>query len=366
MLLLLPPLSALSETAESLNVMGLDRLGKGDIATAVTYYTKAIALNPSYPYSYINRSWVYNLLGRYPEAVTDSTMAIKLNPPMYLAYAYNNRAWALCALGRFAEAMSDCNKAIGIDPNLIYAYNNRGWALCGLGKYTEAITDLNRAIASKDNEFVSFSYFNRGWAYYGLNNYSNAQNDFIKSCELKNQIGCEAYDLLNSYVASGKETATKDTKPGIGDCVFYTVPIDCVSDTKKQFTIPEGKKAVRFTFSMWPTYMGCLDLAAHNPPTKNEGAGAYLKCLYKDKNSYDVWSIYVTGSDKISHTEKDNQLELGPGTYFIHTSAGAGAKVELCYELIPLTGRTYIQGEPGGPDKWDKLWIPPKYRREER
>jgi tetratricopeptide (TPR) repeat protein len=356
--------SVLAETADSLTLMGLDRLAKGDINGAVTYYTKAIAADPSYPYSYINRSWAYNLLGRYSEAVTDATKAITLNPPMYLAYAYNNRAWALCSLGRFSEAVSDCNRAIAIDPGLVYAYNNRGWALCGLERYSEAIPDLDKAVAAKNNEFVSFSYFNRGWAYYGLKNNTKALSDFKKSCDLKNQLGCEAYDSLNEYVRSQGETVVKDARPPVGDCVFFTAPFDCTEDYTKTFTIPEGKKAVRFAFTVRPKWTSCMNLASRIEPVQIDSGVAQLASF---DGGHLIWEIRTSkGDGRISYIEEDNKLELGPGKYYLFLSTGAGASAELCYELIPLTGRPVIPGEPEGPEKWDNLWKPPKSRVEER
>jgi len=192
------PSLGFAETAEEWNTEGLYYLGAGNLDKALECYSNSIKSDPKYPYAYINRAWIFNLLGKFDKAVSDSTKAIGLNPPYYLAAAYNNRAWAYCGLGKFYEALPDCNMAIMLDPNISYAYNNRGWAYCGLGRFEEALDDLDKAIDLTPNEFVSFSYFNRGWAYYGLGEFDDALDDYEKSCELKNQFGCEAYEALKN------------------------------------------------------------------------------------------------------------------------------------------------------------------------
>jgi tetratricopeptide (TPR) repeat protein len=192
------PCLVMAETAQELNIKGLAFLGVGNLDKALECYNRAIAADPGYPYAYINRAWLYNLKGEFEKALTDSTKAIAMKPVYYLAAAYNSRAWAYCGLGRFAEALPDCDTAIRLDPTMSYAYNNRGWALCGLARYREALGDLDKAIDMEPNEFVSFSYFNRGWAYYGLGEFENALDDYEESCNLDNQLGCEAYRALEA------------------------------------------------------------------------------------------------------------------------------------------------------------------------
>jgi tetratricopeptide (TPR) repeat protein len=187
------PCMVLAETADRWNAKGLEYLAVGNIDKAIECYSKAVKVDPRYPYAYISRAWAYNLKGEFAKAIPDATKAIDLKPSFYLAEAYNNRAWALCGLGRFAEALSDCDMAIRLDSTIPYAFNNRGWALCGLGRYREALNDLDKAIDMEPNEFLSFSYVNRGWAYYGLGEFDDALDDYEKACEMGNNLGCDAY-----------------------------------------------------------------------------------------------------------------------------------------------------------------------------
>jgi len=199
-LLALLPCMAAAETADQWNARGLEYLATGNLDKAIECYTKAIKAAPRYPYAYINRAWVYNLRGEFAKALPDATKAIDLKPAYYLAGAYNNRAWAYCGLGRFAEALPDCDMAILLDPTMSYAFNNRGWALCGLGRFKEALNDLEKAVDLKPNEFLSFSYLNRGWAHYGRGEYDDALDDYEDSCEMGNQLGCDAFKDLKARI----------------------------------------------------------------------------------------------------------------------------------------------------------------------
>jgi tetratricopeptide (TPR) repeat protein len=194
------PCLSMAETADQWNAKGLEYMAAGNLDKALDCYNKAVKADPRYPYACINRAWLYNLKGEFAKAVTDCTKAIGMKPAYFLAAAYNNRAWAYCGLGKYADALPDADTAIRLDPTMSYAYNNRGWALCGLGRYNEALDDLDKAIDLKPNEFLSFSYLNRGWANYGLTEYDDALDDYEDSCEMGNQLGCDAYRDLKAKV----------------------------------------------------------------------------------------------------------------------------------------------------------------------
>ena len=93
---------------------------------AISYFAKAIELNPNLAMAYYNRGTTYYDLGQYPKAISDFTRAIELNPEF--ALAYSNRGVAYAKLGEYQKAIDDCSKAIEIDPKLANAYNNRGVA----------------------------------------------------------------------------------------------------------------------------------------------------------------------------------------------------------------------------------------------
>ncbi|MEX0678036.1 MAG: tetratricopeptide repeat protein [Pirellulales bacterium] len=117
----------------------------------LSYYTKAIELNPKLAEAYNNRGLSYGELGQDTEAISDFNKAIELNPK--LAEAYNNRGLSYGELGQYTEAISDFNKAIELNPKNAPAYISRGLLNAVLGKNgvpgktDEARSDLQKAVA---------------------------------------------------------------------------------------------------------------------------------------------------------------------------------------------------------------------------
>ncbi|XP_073402869.1 small glutamine-rich tetratricopeptide repeat-containing protein alpha [Dendrobates tinctorius] len=96
--------------AERLKTEGNEQMKLENFESAVSFYTKAIDLNP--------RNAVY----------------------------FCNRAAAFSKIGNYAGAVRDCEEAITIDPNYSKAYGRMGLALSSLNKHTEAVGFYKRAL----------------------------------------------------------------------------------------------------------------------------------------------------------------------------------------------------------------------------
>ena len=112
-----------------------------------------------------NSIQVINILGaaflkqnKYHEAITFYNKAIELNPNY--ADAYNNRGIVFKDIEKYHEALSDYNKAIELNLNHVDAYNNRGNIFKDLAKYQEALADYTRAIKLKPD--YNKAYYNIG------------------------------------------------------------------------------------------------------------------------------------------------------------------------------------------------------------
>jgi len=66
--------------------------------------------------------------------------------------SYFNRGFAKDKLHLYIEAITDYSMAIKIDPNNPFAYYNRGISFDRLKKYKEAISDFSKAISLNDKK----------------------------------------------------------------------------------------------------------------------------------------------------------------------------------------------------------------------
>src|SRR3989338_7096331 len=165
---------------------------KGQYDRAIEDFNKAIALNPNYAQAYTNRGIAYGKKGQYDRAIEDFNKAIAIDPND--AAAYSNRGIAYADKGQYDRAIEDFNKAIAIDPNDGAAYYNRGNAYDDKGQYDRAIEDYNKAIALNPN--LAQAYGNRGLAYYKKGNMGRAISDFQKACDMGNENGCKALQMV--------------------------------------------------------------------------------------------------------------------------------------------------------------------------
>ncbi|ETE60693.1 Small glutamine-rich tetratricopeptide repeat-containing protein alpha, partial [Ophiophagus hannah] len=83
--------------------------------SAVSFYGKAIELNPSNAVYYCNRAAAYSKLGNYAGAVRDCERAISIDPKY--SKAYGRMGLALSSLNKLSEAVFYYRKALELDPD---------------------------------------------------------------------------------------------------------------------------------------------------------------------------------------------------------------------------------------------------------
>ena len=89
---------------------GASHSNRGQWDEALPEFTKAIEINPTYPYAYANRGSIYYRKGQHDWAISDYTKALKINPRY--ADAYNNRGRVhMVSLGNNDKACSDWKRA---------------------------------------------------------------------------------------------------------------------------------------------------------------------------------------------------------------------------------------------------------------
>jgi len=132
---------------------------------ALSDYNRAIGLDAKHAGAYCSRSSIYLRLGKYQEAISDCTKAIRLEAidDEVSIVPYNNRALAYVHNFNFADvnedeckkAVEDFSKVIGLEPEFANAYVWRGFVYLALNKPRETVKDYEKYLElAPDGEFA--------------------------------------------------------------------------------------------------------------------------------------------------------------------------------------------------------------------
>jgi protein O-GlcNAc transferase len=130
---------------DALQMLGVIKLGRGDLPAALRLTGAALQQRPTSPQVLLNHGNVLNAMQRHHEALANFDEAIKRKKGF--AEAHCNRGAALLALERHEEALESLARAIALKPDYADAFYNQGNALRMLNRYPEALKSFDRAIA---------------------------------------------------------------------------------------------------------------------------------------------------------------------------------------------------------------------------
>lgn len=157
--------------------------------SAINSYTKAIELDPSNPFLYINRSTTQSEMTDFISSIDNSYHKITIDSdPVNRLKNNSSRTYS------YDEAIFDLNKAAKLFPDFAHIYYNRANLHCLSGNMPEAIEDYTKAIEL----YPAFAeaYFNRGLVQIYLKDTKKGVLDISKAGELGIQ---EAYTVLKRY-----------------------------------------------------------------------------------------------------------------------------------------------------------------------
>ena len=126
---------------------------KTGIKRADELVSKALALDPNYPYAHNVKAWIFTLQGRHDEAIAENERALALDPTFL--YALGDLGWNYMNVGQFEKTLESSDKAIRLsphDPSLEDFYLQRAAANFGLKQYDRTIEAARRAIAINPND----------------------------------------------------------------------------------------------------------------------------------------------------------------------------------------------------------------------
>lgn len=163
-----------------------------DLPTALTNYTKAVDMTPSFQLAYISRGDIYRQLGKNELAIQDSEKALALNPKD--ARPYLNMAGAYVGKKAYEKALVALNKAIQLQPTLVEAYINRGIVYSITERNERALADLNTAL--KIAPLQADAYLNRAIIYYYKQDFEATIKDINRYLQLEKQPNDRAFHWL--------------------------------------------------------------------------------------------------------------------------------------------------------------------------
>jgi Tfp pilus assembly protein PilF len=122
-----------------------------------------------------DRAYRQQMKGELASAINLYKRAIAIHPT---AEAYTFLGWTYGMLKRFDEAIAMCHKAIATDPDFGNPYNDIGAYLIEQKQWQAAIPWLEKAIQAPRYEARQFAYTNLGRAYEQLGQYPTAMTCF--------------------------------------------------------------------------------------------------------------------------------------------------------------------------------------------
>ena len=151
-----------------------------DYAEAIKHFSKALEKNPRDVLTLAYRGWMYCRTGELDRALTDTTLAIQLDPKC--APAYWARATAHNHRDELDKAIADLSAAIRLDPNASDYFSTRGDIYLRHGDAEKAMGDYNRAIELDSEKPVTFC--ERGDLRASLGDHSGAASDYLRAQKL--------------------------------------------------------------------------------------------------------------------------------------------------------------------------------------
>lgn len=160
--------------AESFYAQGVAQLSRDDFARALTFFERAIEIDPAYAEAWYQAGFSYGILGRHAEALKASKQAAKLRPEW--AETYVNIGASSFALGQYKEAADAYRQAIKLEDYKPETQYSLGLSLEKLGRTDEEILAYRRALLLKPDHAGSIEKL--GMAFLKQKRYGDALIQF--------------------------------------------------------------------------------------------------------------------------------------------------------------------------------------------
>lgn len=179
------------DRAVTYKIRGAARQRLGLLEQALSDYSEAIALAPSYAEAYHNRGAAWLEMGQVRSAVNDLDKALALRPDWDLAHFTRGRAKS--ELGDQAGAVADFTAVLEMDPGNALAWWRRGRALAAQGRGAAAEADFTKAMELAPDTVEPL--LDRGRLRLGLGDGPAAMRDFLAAIRVAPEEPMAWFDL---------------------------------------------------------------------------------------------------------------------------------------------------------------------------
>jgi tetratricopeptide (TPR) repeat protein len=156
---------------------GMDLAKLGRYIEAISFFDKALTINPNDSIKWNIRGLTFGCLGQYSEALASYDKALALKPDY--SDAWTNRGDSLYKLDRHSDALAAYNNAISINSNDTEALNGRGRVQRQLNRYNEALDSYDKSVTLNPNDPLTWN--NRGNVLSNLKRYDEAVASYDKA-----------------------------------------------------------------------------------------------------------------------------------------------------------------------------------------
>jgi tetratricopeptide (TPR) repeat protein len=179
----------------------------GDAARAQQDFDRCVGLNPHNSKFYYDRSVSLQMQKKTTESFVDRIKALRLLTPKDAA-EYKSRATSYLSLKQYPDAISDLTQVIRMDPDDYECVLLRGNAYECSGQLDKSIADYTTVIEAKGR---STDYACRGHAYMEMKSFENALSDYSKAIQLDAKNANLYIKRASIYSATGSQSlAVKD------------------------------------------------------------------------------------------------------------------------------------------------------------
>ncbi|RLB90658.1 MAG: hypothetical protein DRH10_03560 [Deltaproteobacteria bacterium] len=181
--------------------LGIIAEERGDYATAIDYFKKALEIDSAYAPALYNLGNVLANQGKFEDAVVAYKKALRADPELLLAY--NNLGKSYIRLGRFREALQAFEIALAQRADFTEALIGKGLVYHMAGRYPEAIQAYHKAIEIEPAS--AEAYYNLACAYARSGRIEDARAALARAIQFKPDYKQKAFTDNDLQVLRGSK-----------------------------------------------------------------------------------------------------------------------------------------------------------------